>query len=97
MTSGKTFNLHKHAREYPRRQCISYCTIVTIGTMQVEEELARQKLINQQTKDRHARLKMDNLDLREKICLLERLDMYTYRRESACMVEFQQLHLKETY
>ena len=69
----------------------------SILTLQVEEELARQKLLNQQTRDRYARLKMDNMELREKICLLERLPMYTYRRESACMVEFQQLHLKETY
>jgi hypothetical protein len=79
------------------RENIAKAGQLTQRLNQVEEELARQKLVNQQTKDRYARLKMDNLDLREKICLLERLDMYTYRRESACMVEFQQLHLKETY
>lgn len=79
------------------RENIAKAGQLTQRLNQVEEELARQKLINQQTKDRYARLKMDNMDLREKICLLERLDMYTFRRESACMVEFQQMHLKETY
>ena len=75
----------------------SFLTLTLCHDLQVEEELARQKLINQQTKERYARLKLDNLELREKICLLERLDLFAYRHESACMVEFKHYHLKETY
>ncbi len=67
------------------------------STLQAEEELARQRLSTQQVKDQYARLKLENTDLREKISLIERLDLLAYRRESACLVEYQQLHLKETY
>lgn len=65
--------------------------------VQVEEELTRQRLVNQQAKERYARLKLENMELREKISLLERLDLFAYRGESACMVKFQQYTLKETY
>ena len=64
---------------------------------QVEEELARQKLLTQQGKDRYMRLKLENLELREKLCLLERMDVFKYHAESACMLEFKHYHLKETY
>lgn len=53
--------------------------------------------MSQQAKERYARVKLENLDLHEKICLLERLDVFTYRAESTCMMEFKQIHLKETY
>lgn len=65
--------------------------------VQAEEELARQRITSQQVKDQYARLKLENTDLREKISLIERLDLLAFRRESACLVEYQQLHLKETY
>ena len=65
--------------------------------VQAEEELARQRITSQQVTDQYARLKLENTDLREKISLIERLDLLAFRRESACLVEYQQLHLKETY
>ena len=65
--------------------------------LQAEEDLARQRLTNQQVKEQYARLKLENTDLREKISLIERLEVLAFRRESACLVEYQQLHLKETY
>lgn len=65
--------------------------------LQAEELLTRQRLTHQQVKDRYARTKMENVDLKEKIGLIERLDVLAFRRESACLVEYQQLHLKETY
>lgn len=65
--------------------------------MQAEEDLARQRLANQQVADQCLRLKLENTELKQKINLIERLDLLAFRRESACLVEFQQLHLKETY
>lgn len=48
-------------------------------------------------KERNRNLKDENLELRERICLLERLDLLRYTRESVCMREFQLHALKETY
>lgn len=65
--------------------------------MQAEEELARQRIATQQLKEQYLKLKLENTDLRGKLGVIERLDVLAFRRESACLVEFQQLHLKETY
>lgn len=64
---------------------------------QVEEELARQRATNQQLKEQCLRLKLENTTLKEKMSLINRMDVVAFRRESACLVELQQLHLKETY
>ena len=82
------------------QQCIDRKILGSLrgeAVLQKEEELARQRLIAQQTNERLASQKLINLELKERLNMLERLDYLTFRRESACLVKFQQLHLKETY
>ena len=64
---------------------------------QAEEEAARLQSMISYFKERNRNLKDENLELRERICLLERLDLLSYTRESVCMREFQLHALKETY
>ena len=77
--------------------CCKSIYLTTACIVQVEEELARQRLVTQQTQERLASQKLINIDLKERLNMLERLDLLAFRRESACMIEFQRVHLKETY
>ena len=70
--------------------CVPIC-------FQVEEDLGRQKRLVAYLKENNGRLKLDNLELHERIRLLERLPLYKYGRESACMLEFTAYKLRETY
>lgn len=64
---------------------------------QVEDESARQQHLIGFFKERNKNLKDENLELRERLCLLERLDLLSYSRDSVCMREFKVHALKETY
>lgn len=64
---------------------------------QAEAEAVRQQGLISYFKERNRNLKDENLELRERICLLERLDLLSYTHESVCMREFQLHALKETY
>ncbi|KAL3156045.1 hypothetical protein ABBQ32_013033 [Trebouxia sp. C0010 RCD-2024] len=64
---------------------------------QVEDESARQQHLIGYFKERNKNLKDENLELRERLCLLERLDLLSYSRDSVCMREFKVHALKETY
>ena len=45
-------------------------------------------------KERNGNLKVENQELRRRICLLEKLDLLKYSNESACMRTFQLYALK---
>lgn len=64
---------------------------------QVEDDMARQKRQLTVLKERNARLKAENCELRDKAALLERLDMHKYSTKSACMLEFTHFKIRETY
>ena len=64
---------------------------------QVEDESGRQQHLIEYFKERNRNLKDENLELRERLCLLERLDLLSYSRDSVCMREFKVHALKETY
>ena len=65
--------------------------------LQVEDESARQQHLIGYFKERNKNLKDENLELKERVCLLERLDLLSYSRDSVCMWEFKLHALKETY
>ena len=48
-------------------------------------------------KERNARLKAENAELRDKAALLNRLDVHKYSSKSACMLEFTHFKIRETY
>lgn len=64
---------------------------------QVQDESARQQHLIGYFKERNKNLKDENLELKERVCLLERLDLLSYSRDSVCMREFKLHALKETY
>lgn len=64
---------------------------------QVEEERTQQKQLMAYLKERNGNLKVENQELRRRICLLEKLDLLKYSNESACMRTFQLYALKESY
>ena len=64
---------------------------------QVEDDMTRQKRQLSVLKERNARLKAENCELRDKAALLERLDMHKYSTKSACMLEFTHFKIRETY
>jgi hypothetical protein len=65
---------------------------------QVEDDMARQKRQLAVLKERCARLRLENGELREKAALLDRLDLRQYSSgKSACMLEFTHLKIRETY
>ena len=68
-----------------------------VACMQVEDDLGRHKRLVAYLKERNGRLSLDNLELNERIRLLERLPMFQYGRESACMLEFTTYKIRETY
>ena len=45
-------------------------------------------------KERNSNMKLENQELRRRICLLEKLDLLKYSNESACMRTFQLYALK---
>ncbi|KAK9790517.1 hypothetical protein WJX73_005962 [Symbiochloris irregularis] len=63
----------------------------------VEEDLRSQNRLVAYLKEHSGRLRVDNLELNERIRLLERLPMFKYGRESACMLEFTAYKIRETY
>ena len=65
--------------------------------VQAEEDLRRQQCLVAYLKEHSGRLKLDNLELHERVRLLERLPMFKYGRESACMLEFTAYKIRETY
>lgn len=65
--------------------------------LQVEDESARQQHLIGYFKERNKNLKHENFELKERVCLLERLDLLSYSRDSVCMREFKLHALKETY
>ncbi len=65
--------------------------------LQVEDESARQQHLIAYFKERNKNLKDENFELKERVCLLERLDLLSYSRDSVCMREFKLHALKETY
>ncbi|CAK0787193.1 hypothetical protein CVIRNUC_010409 [Coccomyxa viridis] len=64
---------------------------------QVEDDMARQKRQLSVLKERNARLKAENIELRDKAALLNRLDVHKYSSKSACMLEFTHFKIRETY
>ncbi|CAL5229415.1 g12736 [Coccomyxa viridis] len=64
---------------------------------QVEDDMARQKRQLSVLKERNSRLKAENVELRDKAALLDRLDMHKYNPKSACMLEFTHFKIRETY
>ena len=64
---------------------------------QVEDDMARQKRQLSVLKERNARLKAENAELRDKAALLNRLDVHRYSSKSACMLEFTHFKIRETY
>ena len=64
---------------------------------QVEDDMARQKRQLSVLKERNNRLKAENVELRDKASLLDRLDMHKYNPKSACMLEFTHFKIRETY
>lgn len=62
-----------------------------------EDESARQQHLIGYFKERNKNLKDENIELKERLCLLERLDLLSYSRDSVCMREFKLHALKETY
>lgn len=73
-------------------------TIKVMKTLkQVQDESARQQHLIGYFKERNKNLKDENMELKERVCLLERLDLLSYSRDSVCMREFKLHALKETY
>ena len=65
--------------------------------LQAEDDSARQQHLIRYFKERNQNLKDENAELKERLCLLERLDLLSYSRDSVCMREFKLHALKETY
>ncbi|KAK9840871.1 hypothetical protein WJX84_006254 [Apatococcus fuscideae] len=64
---------------------------------QAEDEALQQKRAAVIVRDSNKALRLEVLELREKICLLERLPLLHHGRQSRCMQEFVFSELKETY
>ena len=64
---------------------------------QAEEEALQQKRAATIVRDCNKDLRLEVLELREKICLLERLPLLHHGGQSACMQEFVFTSLKDTY
>ena len=62
---------------------------------QLEAELAAQKDATEEVRRRNMALKHENLRLREKLLLLERLDLFAAGYESACVKTLRRV--AETY
>ena len=65
------------------------------GVLQAQEELVRHKQLISYLREQCARSQLDNMELRQRVCLLERLPALGYASPSACMVDF--VGRKETY
>ena len=63
----------------------------------MQEELSRHKQLLGFLREQVARTQLDNIELRQRVCLLERLPALSYGSQSACMLEFVGPGSKETY
>jgi hypothetical protein len=64
---------------------------------QADDEAHRSRRLLAFVKEHNKDLRQENAELREKLCLLERLDLLKYNTQSSCMLEFRHVALKETY
>lgn len=65
--------------------------------VQAEDEALQQKRAAVIVRDSNKALRLEVLELREKICLLERLPLLHHGGQSRCMQEFVFSELRETY